>query len=86
MWRQYTDDTVSGYPATLSVRPLTVSEWRKVEQLDEQAKEAFVLENCTRVDGLPGHTGLDIHVATALIRGVMANPYNGPQQIELNDC
>jgi|694.fasta_scaffold53371_5 hypothetical protein len=79
MWRKYTDDSVIAYPSVLEVRPLTVSEWRKVEQLDEDAKQAFVLESCTKVDGVPGSTALDVHVATALIRGVMANPWIGPQ-------
>lgn len=74
----FTDEAVAGHPATLEVRPLTVGEWRKIEQLEEAAKQQYVLENCTKVDGLPGNTGLDIHLATALIRGVFANPWIGP--------
>jgi hypothetical protein len=80
MWREYTDESIAGFPGTLSVRPLTISEWRKVEQLPEADKQLFVLEACTRVDGVPGSAGLDVHLATALIRGVMANPWSGPQQ------
>lgn len=80
MWRQYTDESIAGFSGTVEVRPLTVSEWRRVEQLPEADKQAFVLESCTRIDGVPGHAGLDIHLATALIRGVMANPWSGPQQ------
>jgi hypothetical protein len=80
MWRSFTDESIAGCPATLAVRPLTVAEWRKVEQLEEEAKQTFVLENCTRVDGVPGGNGLDVHLATALIKGVMANPWNGPQR------
>jgi len=80
MWRQYTDESIAGFPGTVEVRPLTVSEWRRVEQLPEADKQAFVLESCTRIEGVPGHAGLDIHLATALIRGVMANPWSGPQQ------
>lgn len=79
-WRTFTNDAVAGYPAVLEVRPITVSEWRKVEQLDEDAKQAFVLESCTRVDGVPGSTALDVHVAMALVQGVMANPWSGPRQ------
>jgi hypothetical protein len=79
-WRTFTSEAVAGYPAVLEVRPITVGEWRKVEQLDDDARQAFVLESCTRVDGVPGSTALDMHVATALIQGVMANPWNGPRQ------
>lgn len=79
MWRPYTDESVAGYPAPLEVRPLTVAEWRKVEALEEDAKQAYVLEACTRVGGVPGSSALDVHVAMALIRGVMANPWSGPQ-------
>ena len=82
MWRQFTDQAVASFPGRLEVRPLTVAEWRKVEQLDEADKQAFVLESCTRVDGVHGSTALDLHLATALIRGVMANPWSGPQQTE----
>lgn len=80
MWRPFTDEAVAGHPALLEVRPLTVSEWRKLEQLDEDAKQTFVLENCTRIDGVPGGNSLDVHVATALMKGVMANPWSGPQR------
>lgn len=79
-WRTFTSEAVAGYPGVLEVRPITVSEWRKVEQLDEDAKQAFVLESCTRVDGVPGSTALDVHVAMALVQGVMANPWSGPRQ------
>ncbi len=82
MWRPFTHESIAAFTATLTVRPLTVAEWRKVEQLDEDAKQSFVLENCTRVDGVPGSTGLDVHVATALIRGVMTNPWSGPALTE----
>ncbi len=78
MWRPFAHESIASCPATLTVRPLTVAEWRKLEQLDEDAKQAFVLENCTRVDGVPGGTGMDVHIATALIKGVMANPWSGP--------
>lgn len=81
-WRKFSSEAVAGYPAVLEVRPITVGEWRRVEQLDEDAKQAFVLESCTRVDGVPGSTALDVHVAMALVQGVMANPWSGPQQTE----
>ena len=82
MWRQFTDPAVASFPGRLEVRPITVGEWRKVEQLDEADKQAFVLESCTRVDGVSGHIGLDVHLASALVKGVMANPWSGPQQTE----
>lgn len=80
MWRQFTDPAVASFFGRLEVRPLTVGEWRKLEQLDEDAKQTFVLENCTRIDGVPGGNSLDVHVATALMKGVMANPWSGPQR------
>jgi len=78
-WRKFSSEAVAGYPAVLEVRPITVGEWRKVEQLDDDARQAFVLESCTRVDGVPGSTALDVHVAMALVQGVMENPWSGPQ-------
>jgi hypothetical protein len=84
MWRPV--DDLPAYPATLTVRPLTVGEWQKLQTIEEGAQHGYILENCARIDGVPGGLHLDVHVATVLIKAVMANPWNGPQQTASSDC
>jgi hypothetical protein len=85
MWRTLKDPAVVEYPHELRVRPMTIREFRSIEPLSAADQEAFVLEHCCKVDGAPA-CGVDVHVAAALVRGVMKNPWNGPQQTESSDC
>jgi hypothetical protein len=85
MWRKLEDPSVASYPHELQVRPLTIREFRSIESMPDAEQEMFVLEHCCKVDGVPA-VGVDVHVAAALVRGVMKNPWNGPRQIESSSC
>lgn len=87
IWRTLKASELAGYPHHIEVRSISIAEYRSLETLSEVERQDWCLQYCAKIDGLPVlPSAVDMHVAIAIIQGVMANPWSGPQQTESNGC
>lgn len=81
IWRTLNSPELAGFPHHIEVRSISIAEYRQLETLSELAKQDWFLQYCAKIDGLPViPSAVDMHVAIAIMQGVMANPWSGPQQ------
>lgn len=78
LWRHLSKG-IETYPHVVEIRPCTVGEWRSVDKLPEAERPDAIVRLCCRIDGQPVLVpdALDIHVHSAVVAGVMANPWSG---------
>lgn len=87
IWRTLKAPELATFPHHIEVRSITIAEYRQLETLPELARQDWCMQYCSKIDGLPVvPSAVDMHVAIAIIQGVMSNPWSGPQQTESNAC
>jgi hypothetical protein len=86
IWRQLTEG-IENYPVPVEVRSITVAEYRELDALSEYQKQDWILRHCARLDGQPVTPSMiDMHLGSAIIQGVMRNPWSGHQPNASSGC